>query len=225
MAAKSRPRTAVRIVLGAALAAAVLFSGGCRSLKPGLRPPDEIREIEGYASLRLTRGGETVRSKFAFAVALPRAAKIEIFDALGRAVSIFLVRGDEAWLALPSEKVFWWSGQDEVIAKFLGFPVSPAEIAGLLSGRWSAGAEEGWMFDRDNGGRIVSGTRGDLSFRILEFASGNDLPRRWSFRGPGTEGTVNLLEAAFDRPGPDFSPGFLRSFESLTWPEIERRLR
>lgn len=225
MAAKSRPRTAFRISLGSALIAAVLFLSGCRAPKPGLRPPDKIREIEGYASLRLTRDGETARSKFAFAVDSPRSARIEIFDALGRSVSIFLVRGEEAWLALPSKKAYWRGGREEVIAKFLGFPVRPAEIAGLLSGRWSDEAGEGWTLDRDNGGRVAAGTRGDLSFRVLEFFSGNDLPRRWSFRGSGTEGVVTLLETAFDRPGPDFSPGFLRSYSSLTWPEIERLLR
>lgn len=207
------------------LAAAALFSGGCRTLKPGLRPPSEFREIEGYASLRLIRGGETARSKFAFAVVLPRSARIEIFDALGRAVSIFLIRGEEAWLVLPSEKAYWRAGRDEVIEKFLGFPVRPGEMAGLLSGRWSADAAEGWDLVTDNGGRIVSGTRGGLGFQVLDFFPENGPPRRWSFRGPGVEGTVSLLDAAFDRPGPDLSPGFLRSFASLTWVEMERRLR
>ncbi|MHB8053975.1 MAG: hypothetical protein ACYDH3_01800 [Candidatus Aminicenantales bacterium] len=225
MAAKYETRTVARVLLFGPLIAAALFSGGCRAPKPSVGPPSEIREIEGYASLRLTRSGETSRSKFAFAVALPRSARIEIFDALGRSVSIFLVRGDEAYLVLPSERAYWRSDRDDVIAKFLGFPIRPAEIAGLLSGRWSPAAAEGWTLDRDNGGRIVSGTRGDLSFRVLEFFPGNQMPRRWSFQGSGTEGVVSLLEAAFDRPGPDFSPNFLRSFAAKSWPEIERLLR
>ena len=225
MAAKRCSRTAARLLRSSALAAAVLFLGGCRTVKPALHPPDEIREIEGYASLRLTRDRETTRSKFAFAVDSPCSARIEVFDALGRSVSIFLVRGDEAWLALPSKKAYWRGSRDEVISRFLGFPVRPAEIAGLLSGRWGAEAAAGWEFERQEDGRIVSGSRGDLFFRVLDFFPGNDLPRRWSFRAAGTEGVVSLLEAAFDRPESDFSPAFLRSFVALTWPEIEKLLR
>jgi hypothetical protein len=225
VADKHEPRTIIRVFLCGPLIAAALFSGACRAPRPSVCAPSEIREIEGYASLRLTRGGETARSKFAFALALPRLARIEIFDALGRSVSIFLVRGGEAYLVLPSEKVYWRGDRDEVIAKFLGFPVRPEEIAGLLSGRWSAAAAEGWALGRDNGGRIISGTRGDLAFQVLDFFSGSDLPRRWSFHAPGTEGVVGLLDAAFDRPGPDFSPDFLRLFAAKSWPEIERLLR
>ncbi len=181
--------------------------------------------MEGYASLRLTRDGATSRAKFAFAVVLPDRARLEVFDALGRSVSLFLVRGDEAYLVLPSEKAYWRGGRDEVIEKFLGFPVRPAEIMGLLAGRWTEEASSGWAFVRDARGRTVSATRGALEVRILEVFPGSDLPRRWSFRQAGTSGTVGLLEAAFNRTPPDFSLDFRRTFTAKTWPEIERLLR
>jgi len=209
---------------GALPLAAVLFSA-CRPFKPALRPTGEIRGVEGYASLRISRAGESSRAKFAFAVALPDRARLEVFDALGRSVSLFLIRGDEAFLVIPSEKAYWKGGRDEVISKFLGFPIHPAEILGLLTGHWTEKAAAGWAFIRDGQGRIVSGTRDGLDIRILEYFPKTDLPRRWSFRQEGTDGTVGLIEAAFDRPEPDFSLGFLRTYASKTWPEIERLLR
>jgi hypothetical protein len=209
----------------ASLLAVLLGTGGCRVYRPNLRPPAEIRTIEGYASLRLTRSGETARTKFAFALILPDQARLEVFDALGRSVSMFLIRGDEAYLVVPSEKAYWRAGRDEVIEKFLGFPVRPAEIAGLLTGRWSGEAARPWVFEREARGRTISGIRGGLSFRILEFFPGGDLPRRWSFRNAETEGMVGLLDAAFDRPSAEISTAFLRTYSSKTWAEIERLLR
>lgn len=224
--ARKISRFGAALSICAALLAGLLGTGGCRGYRPNLRPPAEIRTIEGYASLRLTRKGETApRAKFAFALILPDQARLEIFDALGRAVSVFLIRGDEAYLVLPSEKVYWRSGRDEVIEKFLGFPVRPAEIAGLLTGRWSGEAARSWVFERDARGRTISGLRGELSFRILEFFPGGELPRRWSFRNVETEGTVGLLDAAFDRPSLEIPTGFLQTYASKTWAEIERLLR
>ena len=212
------------IVAGGILAAAVLGSA-CRPFRPSLKPGGAIERIEGYASLRMSRGGETSRAKFAFAVSLPDRARLEVFDALGRSVSLFLIRGNDAYLILPSEKAYWQAGRDEVIEKFLGFPVQPKEILGLLSGRWTAAAEAGWTLTRDGKNRAISGKRGGLEFAILEFFPGSDLPRRWSYSHSETSGSVTLLEAAFDRPEPDFSLEFRRTFVSKTWPEIERLLR
>lgn len=214
-----------RLVPAAALLAAAVLLSACRTFRPVVRPPEVMENIEGYASLRLTREGETSRAKFAFSVALPNRARLEVFDALGRSVSIFIVRGDEAYLVLPSEKAYWQAGRDEVIEKFLGFPVQPAEMLGLLSGRWTAAASAGWAFVRDDKGRMISGTRGGLEIRILEYVPGSFVPRRWSFRHAGTSGVVGLLEAAFDRPPLDISLEFRRTFASKTWPEIERLLR
>lgn len=225
MTAKASAFPGFRFLFLGALTGAALFAGACRPFRPSLHPAAEVREIEGYASLRLTRGEETSRAKFAFAILLPNRARLEVFDALGRSASIFLIRGDEAYLILPSERVYWRGERDEVIAKFLGFPVQPAEIAGLISGRWSDKASADWVFVRDAHGRVVSGTRNELSFLVQEFFPGSGLPRRWAFRHAGTEGVVGLLEAAFDRPAPDFSLDFLRPYASKTWPEIEKLLR
>lgn len=225
MTAKASALTGFRPFLLGVLAGAALFAGACRPFRPPLHPPAGVREIEGYASLRLTRGEETSRAKFAFAILLPNRARLEVFDALGRSASIFIIRSDEAYLVLPSERVYWRGDRDEVIAKFLGFPVQPAEIAGLISGRWSDEVSADWALVRDARGRVVSGTRDELSFRVQEFFPGGGLPRRWAFQHAGTEGIVGLLEAAFDRPNPDFSLDFLRPYASKTWPEIEKLLR
>jgi len=204
---------------------ALICSLSCRSFRPILLPSGEVKEIEGYASLRLKRGEESARMKFAFVVVLPDQARFDVFDALGRMISTFIIRGDEAYLVLSSEKAYWRGRRDEVIEKFLGFPVRPAEIAGLLTGRWGSEAARGWTFDRDGRSRTISGIRGDLSFRVQEFRPGGDLPQTWSFRSMGTEGVIKLLEAAFDKPNPNISLEFIRNFSSKTWTEIERFLR
>jgi hypothetical protein len=207
------------------LLAVSICSVGCRSFRPILLPSGEAREMEGYASLRLKRGEESARTKFAFVILLPDQARFDVFDALGRTISTFIIRGDEAYLVLFSERVYWRGGRDEVIEKFLGFPVRPAEIAGLLTGRWGREAAKDWTFDVDGRGRTISGTRGDLSFRVQEFRPGGDLPLVWSFRSLGTEGVIKLLEAAFDKPNPNVSLEVIRNFSSKTWTEIERFLR
>lgn len=225
MSTRSLKRKALRLLpAGALLAAAALFSS-CRPFRPNLRPSDEVKGMEGYASLRLARDGTTSRTKFAFAVTLPDRARLEVFDALGRSVSLFLLQGEEAYLVLPSEKAYWRGNRGEVIEKFLGFAVGPAEILGLLSGRWTEAAAAEWDFVRDDRGRVVSGTRGDLDVVLLERFPGSDLPRRWSFRRDGTSGLVVLLEAAFNPPSSDINLDFRRTFAPKTWPEIERLFR
>jgi hypothetical protein len=174
--------------------------------------------------LRLTRGGETARSKFSFVVLVPDRARVEVFDALGRAAMEFVVRGNEAFLVLRSEKAYWRGGRDEVVEKFLGFPLSPEEIAGLLTGRWAGPEVQDWTLDRDGQGRVSAGSRGDVSFRVAEFFP-DGVPRRLSFRGAGGEGTISLLEIAFDRPNGGPALDFLRTCASRTWAEMERLIR
>jgi hypothetical protein len=214
-----------RLAWGGVFLAGAIASAGCQASRTILIPSGGIRDLAGYASLRLARDGETVRTKFAFSVVLPDQAHLEVFDALGRSASTFIIRGDSAYLILPSKRAYWRGGRDEVIEKFIGFPVRPDEIAGLITGRWTREAAEDWSFEHDDRGRPVSGTRGDLSFRVLEFFPGGDFPRRWSFGDAATNGTISLLDLEFNKTPPEMSLEFLRAYSSKTWAEIERILK
>ena len=88
--------------LGIGLCLSVFFAS-CRPPVPALTPPPRFAEVQGLASLKLSRGGSAAKSKFTFALALPDRGRIEVVDPLGRAVLQFLVEGDEAYLC-PSDE-------------------------------------------------------------------------------------------------------------------------
>lgn len=205
-----------------------LIAAACRPPVPALVPPVELRDVAGNASLKISRPDGTARSKFSYALALPDRGRIDVLDPLGRTAVQFLVEGEEAYLVLPSKRAYGRGRRDDVLEKFLGFPVGVDELAGLLAGRWekAGGAPlSGWSLDRDGRGRVSAGSRGDLSFAVLEHFPGNGVPRRLSFRGPSSEGTVTLLPPRFNRGLGPFSRAFQDKFRALSWDEVERLLR
>jgi hypothetical protein len=206
---------------------AVAFAA-CRPPAPALVPPPDLRQVQGWARLRLDRAGQAGRSKFFFAIALPSRGQLEIVDPLGRRALQIFIEGEEAYLVVPSKKAYARGSRSDVLGEFLGFPIALDEIVGLLTGRWGdadSAASLGWAVERDGRNRVTGGRREGLSFSVLEFFPGNGVPRRFSFRGGESSGTVVLLEAAFNRPIGPPNRSFQSRFKPLSWDELLSLLR
>lgn len=226
-----RPRlAAVAIILLAVLAP------GCRTGVPRLGPETRLESVEGYASLKFKGAEAEGRSKVSFSIALPDRARVDVFDALGRAVITLIARGRESYFVTVRERAYWRGGPGEGFAKFLGFDLSPAELAGILAGRWAGEpgsappapeAAEAWRLTRDAQGRVVSASRGDVTFSVTAFFPGTTLPHVVTFAGGESSGTLRVFEARFNVSPPEsaFGTGFLKDFTSKSWPEMEELLR
>jgi hypothetical protein len=218
------------VVAGLSLALSIV---GCRPISPVLSPrPAELRELEGYASLKITINEQTAKSKFSFNVALPLQARLQVLDMLNRPLYELIVEGDASYFVLSSKRAYWQGTTDEVFEKFLGFRLSLREMAGLLSGGWGGGREEepileGWAFEKDEQGRVVSGEKQDFQFRVREFDAGSRVPRQLTFKSLQSEGRLSLFSIQFNKPLKSglFSPAALKGFALVSWEEIERILK
>jgi hypothetical protein len=219
-------------LLGAVVLAAFVLSG-CRPPRVVLGPePSEIREIEGDASLKIVRSGETSRTRFAFVLEMSRRGRVVVTDFLGGAAAEFVFAGDDGYLVLPTKKVYWKAGPAEIVEKLLGFPLTLDEMAGLICGRWPAGAEDGslfqrWSFERDGDGRTRAGRKNGLEFTVGEFFPGSRVPRIVDFRDAFGSGRLAVRGIEFNRPGAEtaFRLDFLGVFSSKSWEEIAGILR
>lgn len=206
---------------------------GCRPISPVLAPrPAELRQLEGYASLKITINQQTAKSKFSFSVELPHQARLQVLDMLNRPVYEMVVEGETSYFVLSSKRVYWQGTTDEIFEKFLGFRLSLREMAGLLSGGWAEGRGEepifkGWTFEKDGQGRVVSGERQDFQFRVRGFNAGGLVPRQLTFKSLQSEGRLSLLSIQFNRPVKSglFSQASLKDFALVSWEEIERILK
>jgi hypothetical protein len=168
------------VSFAAALLAALLLPA-CRPPRALIGPvPADIREIEGDASLRITRDGRTSRSRFAFVLEPSRRGRVTVTGVLGTAAAEIVFAGPEGYFVLPSEKVYWKAAPEEIVGKFLGFPLSLDEMTGLLCGRWPAGsgggAPAGWALDR--AGPRPAG-RAAWNSRFANSSPGARSPRFW----------------------------------------------
>ncbi len=220
------------LLLGAALLAALILPG-CRPPRAVLGPvPSEIREIEGDASLKITRNGETSRTRFAFVLEMSRRGRVVVTDFLGGSAAEFVLVGDDGYLVLPTKKVYWKAGPAEIVEKLLGFPLTLDEMAGLICGRWPAGAGGSgpfreWSFERDGDGRIRAGRKGGLEFTVGEFFPGSPVPRIVDFRDALGSGRLTVRGIEFNGPGAEsaFHLDFLGAFSPKSWEEIAAILR
>ena len=113
------------LLLGTVLLAALVLPG-CRPPRAVLGPvPADIREIEGDASLKLTRNGETSRSRFAFVLGTSGRGRVVVTDFLGGAAAEFVFAGDDGYLVLPSQKGILESGSGRDRRKASGIPADP----------------------------------------------------------------------------------------------------
>lgn len=215
-------------------AAALLLLPSCRPPRPALGlVPDRIESVRGQAVIRHARGGRAGRARLAFFLRLPDRAFLEALDPLNRTIFQVAIEGDEAVLIVPSRKAYWSGPRTEVMEAGLGFPLSVAEMAGLLGGRWSASPPgeslpDGWELVRDGRGRVAGGRRGGFSFQVEEFFPRRDAPRRIGYASADGAGALTVLRLDFPAASPDSGPVRPRipaSYARLTRAEMERLLR
>ncbi len=136
---------------------------------------------------------------------------------------------EEAYFIVPSKKVYWQGPEEQIIDKFLGFRLNLSEMINLLSGKWKRekaemeAAAQGWSLEKDRNGRIVSGQRGDLRFKITEFIDNTPFAHRLVFEHPLSSGELRVLSLGLNKPIGEkvFSQQFLERYMPTTWEEIQ----
>jgi len=208
----------------------ILLLWGCRSSSVFLSPlPPELESIEGHASLRLSRGDDSTRSKFTFVLRMPSHGLIEVSDFLGRSIYRIVINPEAAYLVVPSKKIYWKGEEAEIIDKFLGFRLTLAEMISVISGEWTAGEGQilsGWQLEQDSEGRILAGRRQELAFSVEEFVEETRFPRNLTFTHPLNTGRLKILKMDFNRSAhlAVFSTTFLETYQEKTWAEIQALL-
>lgn len=212
----------------------VLAALACCQLPPiSLSPlPSRIDRMEGHASLVISGDQGTARSKFSFLFHLPDRGRIDVTGALGSVLYRIIIHEGGAYFVVPSKKVYWQGQEEEIIDKFMGFRLNLAEMINLLSGNWSEqemlhNEDLGnWSFTKDHDGRIVSGQREDLRFKIEEFIGDTPFARRLIFKHPLSTGQVKVLSVNLNGPiKPSvFSTEFIEKYQPKTWTEIQELL-
>ena len=210
-----------------------LFFLCCRPAPIHISPlPSQIEYIEGYASLRVSASGESSRSKFAFLFHLPHQGHIDVSDILGRTIYQIIINKANAFLVVPSKKVYWQGSEEEIIERFLGFRLSLGEVIGLLTGKWHEASQEekelnGWVLKKDKKGRIKRGQRGGLTFEIIEFIEDTPFAYTLIFKHQLNEGRLKILRIELNRPAKieAFMTDFLKHFEQKQWAEIQELLK
>ena len=208
----------------------ILLLWGCRPSSVLLSPlPSKLESIEGYASLRLSQGDESTRSKFTFVLRIPSHGLIEVSDFLGRSIYRIVIDPNAAYLVVPSKKIYWKGEEAEIINKFLGFRLTLAEMISVISGEWTAGDGNdlaGWQLERDSEGRILAGRRQELVFSVEDFVEETRFPRSLNFTHPLNTGRLKILKMDFNRLTQLtlFSMSFLETYQEKTWAEIQALL-
>jgi len=210
----------------------ILVLSACQPTAPTLTPPAELRELEGYARLRMTLDDQTARSRFSFLIEMPGRGRIQVFDPLNRTLYEIYLEEERAYFVLPERKIYWQGTGGDIFEKFLGFSLHLGEMTGILSGVWKEGAAgmpplENWMLKRDLRGRVVSGRREDFQFFVVNFFADGGAPRRINFKSGQSQGRLDLLSIEFNRSvrAGLLSPAFLKDFSPVAWEEIEKILR
>jgi hypothetical protein len=184
--------------------------------------------MEGYASLRYEGPQGSAQTKFSFLIVSTDRGRIDASDFLGRAIYQVVITDNQAYFVLPSKKVYWRAGEQEIVFRFMGFHLSLEDIASLLSGRWAEGKEDDplfeWDLERDEQNRIVRGNRGDLRFYVEEFIANTEIPSAIFFSHPLNEGHIKIRKIGFNQPLNEraFSTGFIQRYEEKTWEEIQK---
>ena len=163
---------------------------------------------------------------------MPDRGRIDVTGALGSVLYRIVIHEGEAYFVVPSKKVYWQGQEEDIIDKFMGFRLSLAEMINLLSGNWSEQemlrneSLGKWAFTEDQDGRIVSGLRDDLWFKIEEFIGDTPFARRLQFKHPLSTGLVKVLSIDLNRPIKPgvFSTEFVKRYQSKTWAEIQELL-
>jgi hypothetical protein len=216
------------------LVCTALLLSACRvrqvSVAPDIHP---FESMAGFASLRISSGQQSARSRFSFVFRLPGKGRIEVFDPLGRVHYQILIVNRLSYFVHPSKKVFWRGGDTEILEKFLGFPLQLNEVAALMSGLWpdddpdeSTTWQQSWNLERDKRGRIRNGSRGEFQFQVEGYFEPSPWVQTVVFFHAQTEGRVKILNIHFDQLAADeiFSTAPLNRFAEISWEEMEKLL-
>ncbi len=203
----------------------LLILAGCSRLPVSLSPPPLVERLEGYASLSLSSPEASSRARLSFLFSLPRKVRIEGIDPLGRTLYRIVLDAESGYLSVPSKRVYWQAGPEEITAELLGFSLSAAEMAALLTGEWPG--TETWDLERDGRGRVTAGDRRGVRFEVKEFFGDGTLPRLISFGDGSLSGRLKILRIEFNKPlrGSAFDLGFLKEYQPRTRDQIEALLR
>jgi hypothetical protein len=199
----------------------------CAPRPPRLVPPaGGVQAVEGYGSASIAGAQASIKGKFGFVFRQPGLGRVEAVDPIGRTVFLIYFRDGRAWFVLPNRKVYAEDAAGVMMERFLGVALDPDDAVGLLSGTWSASAEaaaaDGWVVERDAGGRLGRGVRGGFSFTVRAYFPGDAVPREIGLEGPDASGRVKVLKLNFNPAPRDgiFDTGFLRAFAPKTWEEM-----
>jgi len=219
---------ATGLAAAAGLAVALAWLPSCHPAKPAFSPlPPRVTSIEGHASLRLVRNGETARSRLSFLFLLPERGQIEVHDPVGRrAARLFLIE-DQACLVLPSKRAYWQGGREEALGKLLGFDLRPEEMIDILQGRGDRMA--GWAVERDSRQRVLRGRRDGLHFEVRRFFGETGVPQLLMFFRNGEAGSLRILRLQFNQPLKKgvLDLSFLKNgdYRACPWDEMESLMR
>jgi outer membrane biogenesis lipoprotein LolB len=208
------------------LSSIALFS--CLPSRPAVAPlPPTVESVEGYASFRLAREGETAKSKLSFIFRLPGQGRIEVLDPLGRTASLLFLDDDVAYLVLPGRRAYWKSGREEVMSKLLGFALGLEDLVHILTGRGDR--LSGWSLEKDSQGRVVRGHCEDLRFEVRQFFEQSPIPLLLVLTRAEDRGSLRILRMSFNQPLKEkaFHHFFLGEggYRPADWNEVERWLR
>ncbi|MBD3413309.1 MAG: hypothetical protein GF421_02630 [Candidatus Aminicenantes bacterium] len=212
------------------LSVSLLLLFCCRPSPVLLSPfPEKIRTVQGFASLKITGDQGFSRSKFSFLFQLPDKGRIEVFDFLGRTLYQIVIKETQAFLVVPSKRIYWQSNQKDIIDKFIGFRLDMTEVASFLSGQWSelenkrGGQDKDfWIIQRDIKGRVTQGKKQGMRFQVIEHIEDTALIRSLRFHNRFQTGKLNILSIDFNNPAKKdfFSLSFVDGFERKSWEEI-----
>lgn len=222
----------LQFIPAAGLVLLMMWTLSCTPSRLAVSPiPPRVHALEGYASLRIAVSKEISRTKFSFVFSLPHRGHVTVSDFLGRTLYQILILPEKAYLVVPSKKIYWASLEEKIIEKFLGFPLTLEEAIRFLSGRWDRsslpGSLKGWSFQRDEQGRVVSGQRGRLFFRIDEFVDDSSQVESLTYFHDHSRGRLKILQLRFNpevRTG-IFSADFVDRYSETTWEEIQKLLK
>jgi outer membrane biogenesis lipoprotein LolB len=200
----------------------------CRPSTVLLSPiPDQVETIQGFAALKINGSEGFSKSRFSFLFNIPDQSKIEVFDFLGRTIYQIIVKGNKAFLVVPSKKIYCQSTEKDIIEQFIGSRLSIEEVMSFLSGQWSLMKEkeikgDSWIIKRDSEGKVVQGAKHDMSFQVNEYIDDTPLIQSLEFENRFQKGELKVLSIDFNSPIREnlFSLSFMKNFKEKSWDEM-----
>ncbi len=217
-----------RLLLPFLLSAALVAS--CASRHPVLAPPPGGADaVEGYGHAAIEGEGGSLKGRFSFLFRRPGFGRLDALGPLNRIAYFLVIREDEAYLVIPSKKIYMEDSPDALLGRILGFPIRPCDVVSLMSGRWAgredekaSGVAESWMLETNEKGRVIKGTRNGLTFEVREFFGRAGVPKSVRISNPPVSGLLRILSVRFNPPArPEaFATPFIKSYSRRSWEEI-----